>query len=528
MLYLKVKKVLDDLLKCDVVLERPKNKTFGHFATPIAFTLAKREKKNPQLLSQEIAEEIRKTFLFENVETLNGYINLRLSREMIIGAIEMMIEGNFVSNLPQQQEKILLEYVSANPTGPLHIGHARGAVFGDVLCRMGRFLGYEIVSEYYVNDAGSQIATLGRSILLIGQEKILKLPVTYPEQYYRGEYILEIAHQAFDQLGQDVFLRNDVLRLAEFGKDLMLKEIKDNLLSIGITFDSYVSEQSLYSRWEEVLDQLQSHNGIYENEGKLWLRSTQYGDEKDRVVVRESGEPTYLAGDIIYHEDKFMRHFDHYINIWGADHHGYIARVKSAIEFLGFDSARLEILLSQMVKLLQDGHPYKMSKRAGNFILMQDVVDEIGADALRFVFLSKSLDVGLEFEVNDLKKQDSSNPIFYIHYANARIHTLLRKSQFSLSEIKDVSLVELPESLLHLAFLASQLPSLVSSAFCERSPVKICDFLRYLASEFHTFYNAHRVLNENNEKEILKVLLAISASFEKGLELLGIGIQREM
>lgn len=527
MLYLRVKEELEKALDCPVVLERPKNRDFGHFATPVAFSLAKLQRKNPKVLSEEIALKLKDHSLFEKVESLNGYINFTLSQETFLWAFERILNQDFRFS-SEKKSKILLEYVSANPTGPLHIGHARGAVYGDCLYRLGRFVGYEMISEYYINDAGSQISMLGLSILLAGKEEILKLPVEYPEQYYRGEYVLEIAQRAFEELGREVFVQEDIMRLAEFGKDLMLEEIKNNLSSLGIDFDSFISERSLYGQWNEVLERLKSHQGIYENEDKLWLKSTEYGDEKDRVVVRENGEPTYLAGDIIYHRDKFLRSFDHYINIWGADHHGYIARVKASIEFLGFDSSRLEILLSQMVKLLKDGEPYKMSKRAGNFVLMQDVIEECGGDALRFMFLSKTPDIGLEFELNDLMKQDHTNPVFYINYANARIHTLIEKSGRRIEEIQQTKLTHLSKQLQTLIFLSSQVQSIALSAFEDRAPLKMCDFLKNLSAELHTFYSAHKILKQDNEREILKVLLAVSNALEKGLELLGIQAKRKM
>lgn len=528
MLYLKVKKELEQILGCCVILERPKNRNFGHFATPVAFSLAKSQRKNPMILSEEIALKLRDNPLFEKVESFNGYINFALSQDAFFWAFEKILNQDFQMPLEETKSRILLEYVSANPTGPLHIGHARGAVYGDCLCRLGRFLGHEILSEYYINDAGAQISMLGFSVLLAGKEKILNMPVEYPEQYYKGDYILEIAHKAFEQLGKDIFLQEDVVKLAEFGKDLMLEEIKSNLASLGISFDSYISEKSLYDQWDQALECLKAHQGIYESQGKLWLKSTEYGDEKDRVVVRENGEPTYLAGDIVYHRDKFMRPFTHYINIWGADHHGYIARLKSAIEFLGFDSSKLEILLSQMVKLLKNGEPYKMSKRAGNFILMQDVIDECGGDALRFLFLSKTPDIGLEFELNDLTKQDHSNPIFYINYANARIHTLLQKSQKSIEEIRQIKIKDLSPQLQSLIFLSSQVQSIALSAFEDRAPLKVCDFLKNLSAQLHAFYSAHKILKQDDEGEILKVLLAVSNALEKGLELLGIQAKRKM
>lgn len=528
MLYSKVKAQLDGVLGCDVVLERPKNKDFGHFATPIAFVLAKTYKKNPKILSEEIAQKLRGVDLFSQVDVLNGYINLTLKQEIFFETLEEILNQGF-RPFEKKNEKILLEYVSANPTGPLHIGHARGAVYGDALFRIGNFLGYEIESEYYINDAGAQISMLGLSILLAGKEEILKEEVVYPEQYYRGDYIVDLAKLASKNFGEEIFLGDEnIPKLAEFGKDLMLEEIKSNLASLGICFDHFVSEKSLYTRWSEVLNKLKSNNGIYENEGKLWLRSSEYGDEKDRVVVRESGEPTYLAGDIIYHEDKFKRGFDHYINIWGADHHGYIARVKAAIEFLGFQSCKLEVLLSQMVKLLKDGQPYKMSKRAGNFILMQDVVNDIGADGLRFVFLSKKADISLEFDVDDLKKEDSSNPIFYINYANARICTLIEKSGKTLDEIKSVKLEKFSSEEESLVFLSSQLPQVLISAFAERSPLKVCDYLKSLASALHAFYNAEKILGEEGEEQKLKILLGVSIALESGLNLLGIQAKRKM
>lgn len=528
MLYSKVKARLDEVLGCDVVLERPKNKDFGHFATPVAFVLAKVERKNPKELSEQIAQKLREIKLFKQVDTLNGYINLTLKQEVFFQALDELVCNGF-QPFAKRGEKILLEYVSANPTGPLHIGHARGAVFGDALYKIGNFLGYDIVSEYYINDAGAQISMLGLSIFLAGRENILGVEVVYPEQYYRGDYIIELAKEASKKFGKEIFESEEsIATLSEFGKDLMLEEIKNNLASLGIVFDSYVSEKSLYSRWDKVLAKLQSNGGIYESEGKLWLKSSEYGDEKDRVVVRESGEPTYLAGDIIYHQDKFQRDYDRYINIWGADHHGYIARVKASIEFLGFDSAKLEVLLSQMVKLLKNGSPYKMSKRAGNFILMQDVIDDIGADALRFVFLSKKADTSLEFDVNDLSKEDSSNPIFYINYANARICTLIEKSSKSLEEIKNAPLNALSPQEEHLVFLSTQLPQVLSSAFIEHSPLKVCDYLKNLASELHAFYNAQKILGEEREEQKLKVLLGVSVALESALKLLGIQAKKKM
>ena len=415
----------------EIVLEKPKNKDLGHLATPLAFSLAKIKRQNPKILAEELAQSLAKNKAFSKVESLNGFINLTLSTDFLYEL------SKAESVTTTQKESILLEFVSANPTGPLHIGHARGAVYGDALARVGRHLGYDITTEYYINDAGSQIQMLGLSLLLAGQEHILKREVEYPESYYRGEYIIDLAYECQKHFGESIFeSENSIPTLADFGKNAMLQEIKDNLLQVGISFDNFVSEKALYERWDTTLQTLKQNNGIYTKDSKVWIASSSLNDEKDRVIVRESGEPTYLAGDIIYHQDKFQRGFERYINIWGADHHGYIPRVKAAIHFLGYDENRLEVLLSQMVSLLKAGQPYKMSKRAGNFILMKDVVDDIGSDALRFIFLSKKPDTHLEFDIDELKKQDSSNPIYYINYANAKIHTIFEKANMTMQDLE--------------------------------------------------------------------------------------------
>ncbi|MBR2112242.1 MAG: arginine--tRNA ligase [Helicobacter sp.] len=516
-----------------VPLERPKQKDFGHFATPIAFILAKSLKKAPNAIAEDLCAVLRAYKEFAKVEPLNGYINLTLSYEFLDSLCDRALVGQYF--IPQDfgnNTRILLEFVSANPTGPLHIGHARGAIYGDSLKRIGQFLGYEIVSEYYINDAGNQIATLGLSVLLSGKE-LLGEAVEYPQEYYKGAYITDIAKAALAHFGEEIFSSDShIPTLSVFAKDLMLEEIRKNLKSLDIEFDHYVSEKELFGRWAQTLETLKAHNGVVENEGKLWLCSTQKGDQKDRVIVRENGEPTYLAGDIIYHQDKFMRNFTHYINIWGADHHGYIARVKAAIEFLGYDSTKLEILLSQMVALSKGGQNYKMSKRAGNFILLRDVVEDIGSDALRFVFLTKRVDTHLEFDVDMLSHQDSSNPIFYINYANARIHTLLEKSSLTRAQVASAHLVgdETPlwQDLRFLVFNALSIHQVLHSSFCEREIQKVCEYLKMLASDFHSFYNAYKILQSPHQAEILKALLVVSESITLGLGLIGIQAKTRM
>ncbi|MDO7253365.1 arginine--tRNA ligase [Helicobacter cappadocius] len=529
-MYHYVKKLLEDRLKDSIVLERPKNKDHGHYATPIAFSLAKQQKKSPVIIAQEIAKNLSDVWEFEKVDALNGYLNITLSADFFEHlCTEALKKGDSFGSQKPNKEKILLEYVSANPTGPLHIGHARGAVFGDSLSKIGRFLGYEIDTEYYINDAGSQIQMLGFSIYLAGKEYLLGESVHYPDEYYKGEYILDVAILAKEEYGIDVFKNEtSILLLSEFGKAVMLEEIKENLSDVGIVFDKFVSEKSLYDRWDATMAKLEKNDGIYEKDHKIWIRSEALGDEKDRVIVRENTEPTYLAGDIIYHDDKFMRGYDRYINIWGADHHGYIPRVKAAIHYLGYDENKLEVLLSQMVSLLKGGQPYKMSKRAGNFILMKDVVNDIGSDALRFIFLSKKSDTHLEFDVDELKKQDASNPIFYINYANARIHTLFEKSSLQEAEILQASLDCIPKEAQNLLFNALSFPRAIEMAFDDRGLQKVCEYLKVLSADFHSFYNSQKIIQNPIEASLLKVCKVVSLSITIGFRLLGIEAKTKM
>ncbi len=523
----RVLSILQDELDREVVLEKPRNRSFGHYATPIAFSLAKEFRKSPMLIADELASSFAKGEVFSEVESMKGYINFRLSEKFLDEYATWALHNSDQFATSDKEQKILLEFVSANPTGPLHIGHARGAVYGDTLLRIGRHLGYNITAEYYVNDAGSQMNLLGLSLQLYAQEHLLSLDVKYPDNYYRGEYLNDLAIEAQKQFGNTIFTDKDrQLELASWAKDRVLELIIKDLSELNIEFDTFVSEASLYEKWSDVESKLAT--GLYKKDEKLWLRSIEHGDEKDRVVVREDGRPTYLAGDIIYHCEKFKRDYDGYINIWGADHHGYMARVKSAIEHLGYDSSKLEIQLSQMVSLLKDGEPYKMSKRAGNVILMSEVVDEIGSDALRFIFASKKSDTALEFDVELLKKEDSSNPIFYINYAHARVQTLLSKSSFTKEQILSAALEDLNEDADSLLFESLLLPEVVEDAFETREVQKLPEYLKSLSAKLHKFYYDHRILGTDSELKYLKLLMVTALSIRTGLGLLGIKAKDRM
>ncbi|KIM12713.1 MAG: arginyl-tRNA synthetase [Sulfuricurvum sp. PC08-66] len=524
----KVTSLLRHHIEGDIVLEKPKERSFGHFATPAAFGLAKILRKSPIVIAQDLAAQLSHVEAFSSVEAVSGYINIRLSDAFLEEYASWAIthEAQFAKGI--KEGKILLEFVSANPTGPLHIGHARGAIYGDTLLRLGRHLGYEMTAEYYINDAGNQMDLLGTSIMLEAKSTLLGQEVVYPESFYRGEYMTDLAKEAMAEFGAEVFVEANQMMLAQWGKERVMKLIIDTLASANIHFDTFVSEASLYGDWERVLAKLQANDAIAMVEEKLWLKSTLKGDEKDRVVVRENGKPTYLAGDLIYHNQKFERNYDQYINIWGADHHGYIARVKAAVDFMGFDSSKLEVLLSQMVSLLKEGEPYKMSKRKGNVILMSDILEEIGADALRFIFASKKSDTSLEFDIETLKKEDASNPAFYINYAHARIQTLLGKSTYSIEQIMQASLEGVGEEGMHLLFDAMQLPEVVDGAFESREIQKLPEFLKRLAGAFHKFYGAHKIIGAPQEAQYLKLFLAVAVSLRVGLSLMGVTAKNRM
>jgi len=523
----RVSALLREKIGREVVLEKPRERSFGHFATPIAFSLAKELRKSPMVIADELASSFESSDVFSKVEAVKGYLNFRLSEDFLAEYASWALTNPSEFATQEKNQKILLEFVSANPTGPLHIGHARGAVYGDTLYRMAKHLGYDITAEYYVNDAGNQIDLLGLSIQLHARDNLLDETVEYPESYYRGEYLDALARDAMEKFGTEIFYDESRQKeLALWAKDEVMKIIVKDLGDLNIFFDTFVYESTLYADWDRVMKKMGS--GIYEKDGKVWIASKAKGDEKDRVVVREDGRPTYLAGDIVYHNQKFERGYDHYINIWGADHHGYIPRVKAAIEYLGYDANKLEVLLSQMVSLLKDGEPYKMSKRAGNVILMSDIVEEIGADALRFIFASKKSDTALEFDLAEFKKQDSSNPIFYIQYAHARIQTLLSKATVTKEDIVNASLKNLGENADTLLFDALLLPEVIEDAFNTKQVQKLTDYLKSLAASLHKFYYDVRMIGTPEEAKLLKLMQMVALSIKTGLSLMGIEAKDKM
>lgn len=519
-----VKDYIEKILEKSIVLEKPKDISLGHFATPVAFSLAKELRKSPMVIADDLVKKFDDSTMFEKVEAVKGFVNFKLSNKFLEDlSKEVLSLGDNYGKEESKNEKILLEYVSANPTGPLHIGHARGAIQGDTIARVGKHLGFDITTEYYVNDAGSQMDMLGLSVCLAAKEFIFKEDVEYPETYYRGEYLIDIANSVIEKFGKEIIYDDTKHKeIAFFAKDLVMDIIVTDLKDLGIEFDNFVSEKSLYINWDKTKNVLEENGSLYTKDEKVWIKSSELGDDVDRVVVRDNGIPTYLAGDIIYHKDKYDRKYDKYINIWGADHHGYITRVKAAIKYLGNNPEELEVLLSQMVQLLKGGEPYKMSKRAGNVILMSDIVNEIGPDALRFVFLTKKSDTHLDFDLDRLKNQDSSNPIFYINYAYARINQVFKKAEKSFDDVLDVSYENLNQDALNLVYESLLLPTILNEAFSKRDMQKITDYLYSLASSIHRFYNEHKIVGVKEEAQYLKVLSLSAQSIRICLNLLGI------
>jgi arginyl-tRNA synthetase len=526
-----LKKYINDILSkelhCSVVIEKIKDKKLGDFATTIAFSLAKKYKKSPVDIAKDLVKKFDDYSCFSSVNSVNGFINFTISSKFLEDYADKFLDDNSSIYQANNRLSMLLEFVSANPTGPLHLGHARGAVIGGALARIGRKLGHKIETQYYVNDAGKQMKMLGLSVLLRGRE-ILSMSVEFPEEFYRGEYIKDLAQSIIDEFGEKLFVDSDIETISIYSKNKMLDLIKSDLKEVGIEFDSYISEKELYDEWENIKNILEQNNALMLKDKKVWLNTMIHGDEKNRVVIREDGVPTYLAGDIIYHNYKYLKKYDKYINIWGADHHGYISRVKSAIEYLGFDSKSLDIILIQMVSLLKNNKPYKMSKRSGGFILMSEISKEIGTDSLNYMFASKKCDTHLEFDLEKLSQQDSSNPLFYINYAHARIYSIFTKANKNFSDVELASFEKISNSAKELLFEALILPTILKDSFDSSSIQKLTDYTYNLSSQFHKFYNSGKIVGEEHEDSYLKVFSVVACSIKNALSMLNIEAKKEM
>ena len=521
----------------DIILEVPPKKEFGDFATNFAMQSAKTAKMNPRKIAEAIIDRMSEPWLEKAEIAGPGFINFYLKANIIYDQLASMIAaGRDYGNLPKKEAaKIQVEYVSANPTGPLHVGHGRGAAAGSALVNLLRAAGYEVSSEYYINDAGNQIDNLAASV----NARYLELfdqTVEFPENGYHGQDIIDTAKRIIKKDG-DLYLKMPETERLTIFKELALKEklaaLKEDLAAFNVNFDVWFSERSLHPDDVKTACQVLQKNGnIYEKDGALWLKSTAYGDDKDRVVIRDNGIPTYLAADIAYHRNKFERGFDTLINIWGADHHGYICRVKAAIEAMGYKPDHLEVLLLQMVSLYRDGELVKMSKRTGQSVTLAELIEEVGTDAARFFFIMRSLDSQLDFDLDLAKSKSSENPVYYIQYAHARIRSIFRQAQeagIAKADQPKLSLLTDESELALIKKMAAYVEE-IEYAAQERAPHRIARYVHELASEFHSFYNRCRIMGVDQDLAQARLALvgAVANVICHALAMLGVSAPEKM
>lgn len=512
-----------------VELEKPKNIKNGTFSTNIAMKLTGELKKNPRDIADVIVKQFTCNQYVEKLEIAGpGFINFYTTTKYL-NDIVCSIDSNYGQHSPLNNGKYLVEYVSANPTGDLHLGHARGGAYGDALIRIMKKAGYDVTSEYYINDAGNQMNNLGLSVKYFYLEQ-LGVSADFPEGGYRGVDIQNIAKNLFEQFG-DCKQAEEIDFFIEYAYAHNLQEIKNILKRINISFDNWVSERQLYAdkEVEKALNVLEKNDDIYEKDGALWLKTSKYFDEKDRTIKKSDGSFTYFAADIAYHINKYNRGYDHLIDIWGADHHGYVARVKSSIQSLGKNPSEFEVDLVQMVSILNNNEKVKMSKRAGTSVTIRDLLESIDSEALRYFFVMRSPDTQLDFDIKVANEKSMDNPLYYIQYANARISSVLEDCEKL--KIKDVNqLSEISDLELEIINMLSMYPKQISEAAHKRLPHLVCNYLYSLATLFHRYYNQERVFVEDESIAQNKKLMykAIKHVLVSGLDVLGIIAKDEM
>ncbi|GAB4561431.1 MAG: arginine--tRNA ligase [Geothermobacteraceae bacterium] len=522
-------------------VEVPGNPDHGDFATNVAMMMARTERKAPRAIAEILVAELGDGDGFwDRVDIAGpGFINFHLSRRCWYQVLSTIYAAgtSYGRSDGGSGRKVQVEFVSANPTGPLHIGHGRGAVVGDAVASVLEAAGYGVEREYYINDAGNQISLLGRSILCRALEQAGR-EVEFPEDGYRGDYIREVAaalvekHPGVLDAPEEAALET----CCRFGVDYLLDRIRDDLAQFGIEFDVWYSEKSLYERdmVNQELAKLTEKGLTFERDGALWLRTTEYGDDKDRVLIRSDGSPTYFASDVAYHMEKFDRGFDRVIDVWGADHHGYVPRMKAMLAGLGRDPEALQILMIQMVNLLRGGEPVTMGKRSGQFVTLREVVDEVGRDACRFFFLTRRPDSQLDFDLELAKQQSNDNPVYYVQYAHARVCSVNRNAAEAgvtlpgPDEVNVDLLVE--EDELALARLLQRYPETVASAARHLEPHRIIYYLQELAAQFHSYYNRSRILVDDVETSRARLYLvnAVRQVLANALKLMGVSAPERM
>ncbi|MDK8184016.1 arginine--tRNA ligase [Paenibacillus sp. UMB4589-SE434] len=524
------------------VIEVPKDKTHGDLATNVAMQLTRIAKRNPRQIAEAIIENLDKASAsIQSAEIAGpGFINFRVDKSYLYGVVgEVAAQGaDYGRSNSGEGQKVQMEFVSANPTGSLHLGHARGAAVGDALCNVLDFAGYEVTREYYINDAGNQVMNLAYSIEA-RYKQALGQDAEMPEDGYHGEDIKGFAQELVAQEGERLLQLSDDERIKFFrtyGLNKELDKIKRDLGRFNVQFNSWFSETSLYENGEVIkaLEALKEGGKVFEEEGATWLRTTDFGDDKDRVLVKNDGSYTYLTPDVAYHRDKYARGYDRMINIWGADHHGYIPRMKAAMEALGNDSNKLVVLIAQMVSLFQGGEKVKMSKRTGKAVTMEDLMDEVGVDAIRYFFTMRSMDSHLDFDMDLAVSTSNENPVFYVQYAHARACSIFRQAeeqQVVVKPLNEVNLTALTtEHEFALLRKMGELPDEVDVAAREYAPHRLIRYVYELASLFHSYYKAERVITEDAEQTQARLALlgAVRTVLANVLRLVGVSAPDRM
>ncbi|TFG92699.1 MAG: arginine--tRNA ligase [Candidatus Atribacteria bacterium] len=525
-----------------IILLTPKNKSHGDLSTNIAMQLSRQLPAKPLDIANFIVNnlDIQDTIVDKVKIAGSGFINFWLSENWLYKVLDEIREQgeNYGKVNLGQGKRIQIEFVSVNPTGPLHVGHGKCAAVGDALSSILKTAGYEVEKEYYINDQGRQINLLGESVQarynnLLGEKK------EFPDDGYKGEYIVDLAKEIIDKF-QDEYQGRDDKESQEFFREFTLKNIlsgiKKDLKDFGVEFDVWFSERSLYkhNKLQEVIELLKLRNFLYEKEGAFWLKSTDFGDEKDRVVIRENNIPTYLASDIVYHQNKYQRGFDKVIDIWGADHHGYIKRMKAATQALGYPESFLDVLIVQFVTLIKDGKEVGMSTRGGEFVTLRDLIQEVGKDVARYFFLMRSYDSHTEFDLDVAKSQSMENPVYYIQYAYARICSIIKKAEqegikLDKNNTTNLHLLDKEEEL-ELIKKLSSFKEVVKKSALTCKPHLLTTYLYDLASSFHKYYTVHRVITEDTglTKARLTLIDCTRIVLLSALKILGISTPESM
>ncbi|MFD2655732.1 arginine--tRNA ligase [Gracilibacillus thailandensis] len=523
-----------------VVLEQPKDKAHGDYATNIAMQLAKVAKKAPRQIAEDIVAQLDQSKAsIKSVDIAGpGFINFFIDNQYLTNLIPTILEQaeSYGASNTGNGEKIQVEFVSANPTGDLHLGHARGASVGDALCNILAKAGYDVQREYYINDAGNQINNLALSVQARFMQALGE-DFPMPEDGYHGADIIGIGETLAKEHGEALLEKTEEEQQSffrEYGLKFELDKLAEDLAQFRVTFDNWFSETSLYEENKIVpaIELLKEKGYIYEQDGATWFRTTDFGDDKDRVLVKQDGSYTYLSPDIAYHKNKLDRGFDKLINIWGADHHGYIPRMRAAIQALGYDADTLEVEIIQMVNLFENGEKVKMSKRTGKAVTLRELMEEVGIDAMRYFFVMRSADSHLDFDMDLAKSESNDNPVYYVQYAHARICTMLKQA-----EEKGINFTDYDATILQsekaedLLKKLGEFTQVVADAAQNRTPHRITQYIFDLAANLHSFYNAEKVINEDDldaTKARLALMQAVRITLANGMKLIGVHAPESM